>query len=430
MENRINVFWFRRDLRLDDNHGLFQALNSGLPVKLVFIFDTEIIRNFSSEDIRFSFIFNRLQELQQTLVRYGQSLHIFHSTAAEAFGNMVATWNVHAVFANEDYEPAAIRRDNAIKSALAKKGIDIKLFTDHLIFHPNQVLKPDGKPYTVFTPFGKRWKQRLAENPPAFFDSEKWLRTSSGAINADIQLQKTEGLFLSGATLQAKFPEAKIVQEYAQYRDFPALDATSKVSTLLRFGFISIRKLVQQAMEQSDIYLNELIWREFYMSILFHFPYTVNQSFKKKYDAISWNLNEADFQRWCHGETGYPIVDAGMRQLNATGFMHNRLRMITASFLTKHLLIDWRWGETYFAQKLHDYEQSSNVGGWQWAASTGNDAVPYFRIFNPTLQAKRFDPKNEFVRRWVPEFESPSYPKPMVEHELARKRALEVYGRL
>ncbi len=426
----VVVFWFRRDLRIDDNHALYEALNTGLPVKIAFIFDTEIIRNFKSDDVRFSFIFNRLQEINRKLAQYGQSVHLFHGTPTEAFEQMVGRWNMITVFANEDYEPAAQKRDNNINQFLAGKGIEFKTYTDQIVFHPNRVLKPDGKPYTVFTPFGKRWRQRLSEIQIPVFDSEKLLQLRKERACAVVELPKPEGIILTGAKRKAAFPEPQLIQEYDQKRDYPALDATSRVSVLLRFGLISIRQLAQMAIKESNTYLNELIWREFYMSILFHFPHTVNQSFKKRYDAISWNLNEADFQRWCCGETGYPIVDAGMRQLNATGFMHNRLRMITASFLTKHLLIDWRWGEAYFAQKLHDYEQSSNVGGWQWAASTGNDAVPYFRIFNPTLQSKRFDPRNEFIRQWVPEFESLSYPKPMVEHGFARKRALEVYGRV
>ena len=426
----INLFWFRRDLRLDDNHGLYKALSSGLPLITLFIFDLDIIKHFAPNDTRFSFIYNRITELNRSLISYNHSIKIRFGSPKTVFTDLISNYNIRAVFANEDYEPYGIQRDSSIKSILNSKNIPFNLFSDHVLFHPNQILKPDNKPYTIFTPYSKKWRERKAQEKTPNYNSETELTNLDHETEITITKQHTDYINFTNEKLVAKYPDVKQITEYETKRDYPFLDATTRVSSLLRFGIISIRKLYTHAKDLSFTYVNELIWREFYITILFHFPQTVTQSFKQQFDQLPWTHNEKHFEKWCSGKTGYPIVDAGMRQLNETGFMHNRLRMITSSFLTKHLFIDWRWGESYFAQKLHDYEQASNVGGWQWAASTGNDAVPYFRIFNPTLQTQRFDKNNEFIQKWVPEFTSPSYPKPIVEHSKARQRTLEAYKQI
>ncbi|HON19276.1 MAG TPA: deoxyribodipyrimidine photo-lyase [Salinivirgaceae bacterium] len=426
---KSNVFWFRRDLRLDDNHALYHALKEPLPLRFIFIFDTNILRQFDRSDPRLSFIFNRLWEINSQLQRFKSSIEIYEGTPYTIFNQLISRHIIQNVFANEDYEPYVIKRDNEISTLLSKFGATLRLFTDHIIFHPTKILKPDQKPYTIFTPYKNQWIKQYEKYTVETYPSEELLPS---LLNREVPSDFTplEVSFPINPSLRIvpNYPSNEILHNYAHTRDFPALDATSKVSSQLRFGIISTRKLVLLASKTSTTYLSELIWREFFISILYHFPNTVTESFHRKYDKLTWNPNENDFRRWYNGETGYPIVDAGMRQLNTTGFMHNRVRMIVASFLTKHLLIDWRWGEAYFAQKLHDFEQSSNVGNWQWAASTGCDAVPYFRIFNPNIQTKRFDPNFEYIKKWVPEFNSANYPKPIVEHNFARNRALERYS--
>lgn len=430
MNQKSNIFWYRRDLRLDDNLGLFRALSASGPLRFIFIFDTNIINQFDPTDLRFSFIYNRLVELDQELHQHGLELETYEGAPRSVFEQLLSTTNIDTVFANEDFEPYSKQRDNEIKQLLKSKGSELRLFTDHVIFHPSTLLKSDNSPYTVFTPFSRRWLAQYLAHPVQPYPSLEKIaeRKSQPKLHA-IAISAPIKLLITNKTLEAKYPAIEQIVNYEKIRNLPHLDATTKVSTALRFGFISIRKLVMLAQKHSAVYLNELIWREFYHYILYHFPQTVNKSFKQKFDNIPWNLNEKDFQRWCNGETGYPLVDAGMRQLNSTGYMHNRIRMVVASFLTKHLLIDWRWGEAYFAQKLHDFEQSSNVGNWQWAASTGNDAAPYFRIFNPELQTKRFDPQHLYIKQWIPEFNTGKYPPKMIDHNFARNRALEVYSK-
>ena len=427
MEN-VNVFWFRRDLRIDDNHGLFQALNAGLPVVPVFIFDPAILIQFpNSNDARLTFIHRCLTDLDLEFRKFNSSLQVYVSSPEVVFGQLAAKYLIHSVYTNTDYEPSANLRDQKVAQSLRDKGIEFHSFKDQIIFHQNEVVKAGGSPYTIFTPYRKKWKEKLASYPIPVYESEKHLH-SLKHLSSDYFPELAE----IGYQIQDRsFPDKKIdqilIENYAKTRDFPAENGTSKLGIHLRFGTLSIRKLTQFAKMHSEVFLNELIWRNFYMDILWHFPHSAEKSFKPAYDFILWLNNEADFERWCAGQTGYPLVDAGMRELNETGYMHNRLRMVVASFLTKHLLIDWRWGESYFASKLLDYELASNNGGWQWASGSGCDAAPYFRVFSPELQTQKFDPQLKYIRKWVPEFGTSAYPKPMVDHAFARNRAIETY---
>lgn len=416
------LFWFRRDLRLTDNASLFHALQKGNVVPL-FIFDTTILDDLKDKaDSRVTFIADTLEQLRQELEKAGSSLITFRGNPIDFFQNIQCAH----VFANEDYEPAARKRDKLVAEILAAKNISFHLFKDQVIFGPEEVLKDDGLPYTIYTPYSRKWKARLALNPIPSYPSE----SIKGFKALPPQLPITpESVGFQRSTIELPPRKIKIavIDQYDQSRNFPSKPGTTRLGLHLRFGTVSIRKLAEIALAHNEVWLNELIWREFYFSIIWHFPHVVTKSFKPAYDRIEWRNDLAEFQRWCTGQTGYPIVDAGMRELNTTGFMHNRVRMITASFLTKHLLIDWRWGEAYFASKLLDFDLAANNGGWQWAAGCGCDAAPYFRVFNPTLQTAKFDPDFQYIATWVPEWRSSSYPKPMVDHAFARARALEVY---
>ncbi|WP_423148936.1 cryptochrome/photolyase family protein [Rubrolithibacter danxiaensis] len=430
IKKHINIFWLRRDLRLADNAGLFHALKSDLPVLLVFIFDKIILGKLEdADDSRVTFIHQALADINKELKACKSSLLIKHGTPEKAWTELTEEFSINEVFTNHDYEPYATERDEKIRALLAKKNIKFNTFKDQVIFEKNEILKENQAPYTVYSPYQRKWYNTLQPQYLKSYPSEKLLNN----------LFKTNPFIfphledLGFRKSQLSFPDKEyigIIGQYEQKRDFPAIEGTSKISVHLRFGTMSIRQVVQKATEaENKTWLNELIWREFYMMTLWHFPFICVRSFKSEYDSIHWRNNEAEFSSWCEGLTGYPIVDAGMRQLNKTGWMHNRVRMITASFLTKHLLIDWRWGEAYFARKLIDYEQASNVGGWQWAAGCGNDAVPYFRIFNPSLQTKKFDPDLKYIKRWIPEYDDPfSYPAPIVDHQFARERALKVFA--
>jgi len=424
----VNIFWFRRDLRVDDNHGLFQALNAGLPVVPVFIFDPAILSQFPNpNDARLTFIHQSLVELDREFRKYNSRLQVYFSSPEVVFGQLSAKYSIHCVFANTDYEPAAISRDEKVVKMLQAKGIAFYSYKDQVIFHQNEVVKADGSPYTVFTPYSRKWKEKLATQFIPVFESEKLL-TNLKHLSSDYFPELKEiGYNVQDVNFPDKTFDQLLIQDYARMRDFPAEDGTSRLGVHLRFGTISIRKLTQFARIHSEVFLNELIWRNFYMDILWHFPHAAEKSFKPAYDFIPWRNNESEFERWCNGQTGYPLVDAGMRELNETGHMHNRVRMVVASFLTKHLLIDWRWGEAYFASRLLDYELASNNGGWQWASGSGCDAAPYFRVFSPDLQTKKFDPQLKYIRKWVPEFETFTYPKPIVDHSMARNRAIETY---
>lgn len=429
MKEEIIVFWFRRDLRLEDNVGLYHALNAGKPVLPLFIFDSDILDQLEDPaDRRVDFIHQQVTRIHQELVKIGSSMLAKHGKPLNIFHELFEQYQVSSVFANHDYEGYSIERDESVKNYLFQQGASFNSYKDHVIFEKKEVVKDDGLPYTVFTPYSKKWKAQLKETDyqswvteirkGKFFQTEPFIMPSLEEI----------GFKSSGSVFHCPTVEEEVLKKYAKDRDTPSLNGTSRLGVHLRFGTISIRSLVRQSLKLSDTFLDELIWREFYQSILANFPQVGKGfAFKPAYDKIQWRNNENEFEAWCNGLTGFPIVDAGMRELNATGFMHNRVRMVVASFLAKHLLIDWRWGESYFASKLLDYEFASNNGGWQWAAGSGCDAAPYFRIFNPYLQAKKFDPEGIYIRKWIPEIESFDYPSPIVNHEFARKRCLEAY---
>lgn len=428
MRPQIAVFWFRRDLRLEDNAGLCHALQSGRPVLPLFIFDREILDELEDKkDRRVEFIHQALNEMQTELRRAGSSLLVRCGKPVQVWKQLLEEFDVAAAYANHDYEPYAIRRDREIAELLKERGIPFHTFKDQVIFEKSEVLSARGNPYTVYTPYRNRWKELLTGAAVKSFPSESSQQNfwKSGAL--PIPGLRDLGFEATGAAFPAKALREEIVRDYHRRRNFPAVPGTTRLGVHLRFGTVSVRQLARRALELNDAWLDELIWREFFMMILGHFPYVVDQPFKEKYAAIPWRNDENEFAAWREGKTGYPLVDAGMRELNATGFMHNRVRMVVASFLTKHLLIDWRWGERYFAKKLLDYELASNNGNWQWAAGCGCDAAPYFRIFNPAAQAEKFDPQSEYLKKWAPELNSPAYPAPIVEHKFARQRVLEVF---
>ncbi len=427
----VNIFWFRRDLRLTDNAGLYHALKSNNPVLPIFIFDTNILDKLADKaDRRVAFIHAALEEMQHELIKMKSSLQVFYGTPIDALGKILSIYTIDKVFTNHDYEPYAKERDAAVASLLKTKGASLHTFKDQVIFEKDEVIKDDGKPYTVFTPYSRKWKATLTEFHFKAYPTEKYFNNFYKQAAQTISSLESMGFIKTEEAFPSAALNKELVKKYQQQRNFPAIAGTSKLGVHLRFGTVSIRQLARQCTGLSETFLNELIWRDFYQMILWHFPHTgMGKAFKPAYDFIEWRDDEDAFEKWCAGQTGYPIVDAGMRELNATGFMHNRVRMIVASFLTKHLLIDWRWGEAYFAEKLLDFDLAANNGGWQWAAGSGCDAAPYFRIFNPYLQTQKFDPKLEYIRKWVPEFEGFDYVKPIVQHELARKRCLEVYSK-
>ncbi|MFM6924698.1 MAG: cryptochrome/photolyase family protein [Ferruginibacter sp.] len=425
----VNIFWFRRDLRLTDNAGLYHALKNETPVLPIFIFDKNILDKLSDKaDKRVAFIYAALQEMQASLIKMGSSLEVFYSTPAEAFEKLVSKYKVEKVFTNHDYEPYAKTRDAAIAEMLKAKGVSFHTSKDQVILEKDEVLKDDGKPYTVFTPYSRKWKAVLNDFHFKPYPTEKYFNNFLKQAANEIPALAVMGFTDASTIFPSKSLNEELVLKYQQQRDIPAIAGTSKLGVHLRFGTVSIRKIAKQSSSLSETFLNELIWRDFYHMILWHFPQVgLGKAFKPAYDLIEWRRDENDFSAWCKGQTGYPIVDAGMRELNETGFMHNRVRMIVASFLTKHLLLDWRLGEAYFAEKLLDFDLAANNGGWQWAAGSGCDAAPYFRIFNPYLQTKKFGSQLAYINKWVPELNELHYPKPIVDHEFARKRCLEIY---
>ena len=421
------LFWHRRDLRIDDNKGLFEALKQNEIVHPIFIFDKSILDKLPNNDQRILFIYQEIESLKKSYQNLGSDLWVYYGEPSEIIPKIAQELNCSSVYFNNDYEPYALQRDQEIQVSLNNIKIEFIGNKDHVIFEKNEVLKDDGKPYTIFTPYSRKWKANLKEEDLREYSIEKY----SGNL---VQKQQDEALItLKEMGFESKvlhyFPDRiaknEILKNYHLSRNFPAVKGTSKLSLHLRFGTISIRKLALIAREQNETYLNELIWRDFYQMIIFHFPKSAENSFKAQYDKIIWEKNEAHFFSWCTGKTGYPIVDAGMRELNATGFMHNRVRMVVASFLTKHLLLDWRLGAAYFAEKLLDFELASNTGGWQWAAGCGCDAAPYFRVFNPQAQQEKFDKSFEYIKKWVPEYGTSSYPEPIIEHKFARERILQ-----
>jgi deoxyribodipyrimidine photo-lyase len=426
--DKISIFWFRRDLRLHDNVALFNALKSGEKVLPIFIFDTSILDKLPKNDARVSFIIKELISMNEHLKSFDASIDILHGKPIEVFESLIKKYQIASVFTNQDYEPYAIRRDQEILELLKSENINFNSFKDQVIFEKNEITKKDGNPYVVYTPYSKKWIEAYEQINHTHYTSEDLLSQLYTNSKAKELTLEELGFVETNTPIKNYIFNSRIINEYEETRNFPALDNTSKLGPHLRFGTVSVRQMVSRAEEQENkTFLKELIWREFFMQILWHFPHTHKDSFKPKYDRIVWRNNEDDFKKWCNGTTGYPMVDAGMRQLNNTGFMHNRVRMLVGSFLCKHLLIDWRWGEAYFAEKLHDYEMSSNVGNWQWVAGTGVDASPYFRIFNPTSQIKKFDKDFSYIRKWVPDFQELTYPSPMVDHKFARERCLRTY---
>jgi len=426
---KINLFWFRRDLRIHDNAGLYHALKGKFPVVPVFIFDKIILDKLENKkDKRVEFIRDVIIEIQNALSKENTSLEVYYGTPQEIFKKLIKEYDVQVVYTNHDYEPYAIERDSIIKKLLAEKNIDFKTYKDQVIFEKEEVLKDDGKPYTVYTPYCRKWKDTLTDFYLTSYPVEKYFKNFFNQSSQRIPSLKSMGFEETDKDFPSKEPCDELIKHYNKTRDLPALNGTSRLGIHLRFGTISIRETVVRARELNGTFLNELIWREFYMSILWHFTRVGHhKAFRPEYDNIKWRNNEEEFGKWCKGETGVPIVDAGMRQLNETGFMHNRVRMIVGSFLCKSLLIDWRWGEAYFAEKLLDFDLAANNGGWQWVSGSGCDAAPYFRIFNPELQTKKFDKDLKYISKWVPDFQEFNYPKPIVDHKEARERCLKTY---
>lgn len=423
----MNLFWFRRDLRLEDNVGLFHALKSNEEVLPIFIFDETILSQLPKDDARVTFIHQQLEDIQNQLQAVGKSLAVFFGKPIEVFSKLITENHVETIFTNHDYEPYARKRDLELYHLLKDNDIEFKTSKDQVIFEKSEVVKDDGTPYVVYTPYSNKWKDNFRKNKLIHYKSEELLNKIIIHTYPFLNLEDI-GFETSKIEVTPYDISNVLIDNYEATRNFPALNKTSYLGIYLRFGAVSIRKMVAKALEsKNETFLKELIWREFFMQILWHFPQTTQSSFRPKYDTIVWDNNEELFQKWCEGKTGYPFVDAGMRELNTTGHMHNRVRMIVASFLCKHLLIDWRWGETYFATKLLDYEQASNVGNWQWAAGSGVDAAPYFRIFNPTEQIKKFDKDFVYIKKWIPELNTLDYPNPIVDHKEAREKCLRVY---
>ncbi len=429
MKQPITIFWFRRDLRLHDNAGLYHALKMGVPVLPVFIFDTDILGDLKDKaDRRLDFIHRTLVQMHATLEQQGSTLHVFHGKPLDCFREIIDTYSVSAVYTNHDYEPYARQRDEAVRAYLDANGIAFHTFKDQVIFEKSEVVKDNGEPYTVYTPYSRKWKEKMKDFYLSSYPVKKYEQHFLKTKPTAMPTLEALGFEATDVDVPPVVLDEQVARKYDETRDLPAIHGTTHMGLHLRFGTVSVRQLATEVKELNGTLLNELIWREFFMMILWHFPYVVSGSFKKEYDNIQWRNNKDDFAKWCAGQTGVAIVDAGMRELNTTGFMHNRVRMIVASFLTKNLLIDWRWGEAYFAEKLLDYDLSANNGNWQWAAGSGCDAAPYFRIFSPELQTQKFDPQLKYVRKWVPEFESLQY-KPIIDIKASRDRCLKEYKR-
>ncbi|GBU08149.1 deoxyribodipyrimidine photolyase FAD-binding [Bacteroidales bacterium] len=431
MIKTVSIHWFRRDLRLQDNAALYHALKAGLPLVPIFIFDTNILNKIEDKrNLQVSFIYQQVKRLHQELQNMGSTLEVYYGSPEEVFSLLAKKYNLKSVYTNNDYESYARLRDAKVSDLLLAQGIQFYSYKDQVIFEKDEVVKDDQKPYTVFTPYSKKWKSKLNDFYVSPYDVDKYLVNLHKQTPYALPCLESMGFELHLLDYPTQYLQASVLATYHETRDFPAIEGTSRLGVHLRFGTISIRNLVSEASSSTnEVFMNELIWREFYQCITWHFPHIGRgEAFKIKYDGIKWRNIESEFARWQEGQTGYPMVDAGMRELNATGFMHNRVRMVCASFLSKHLLIDWRWGEAYFESKLLDFDFAANNGGWQWASGSGCDAAPYFRVFNPSLQAKKFDPQLTYIRRWVAEFQEFTYPKPMVDHAAARLRALDAYA--
>lgn len=423
MKVPVSICWLRRDLRLHDNTALNKALAGPYPVICLFIFDREILDKLPSPyDRRVTFIWKALNELNDALIRKGSSLLVLHNTPLQAFHELSQRFDIRSVFVNHDYEPYAIERDQKVEKFISSTGAGFHSFKDQVIFEKDEMLKPDARPYTVYTPYLNAWLRKYYKQkalPVRLVRPENFFQIKPCSVPSP----RSIGFEITDSPDPVPFIDESVIKNYEADRNLPSKEGTSRLSVHLRFGTVSVRELVGTASQISETWLKELVWREFFMTLLYHFPMVVNHSFRKKYDNINWRNNEKEFECWCRGETGYPLVDAGMRQLNATGWMHNRVRMVTAGFLVKHLLIDWRWGEAYFAEKLIDYDLAVNNGNWQWVAGSGADAAPYFRIFNPLTQQQKFDPDFDYIKKWIPGFK-PGYITPIVDHDFARQRAL------
>ena len=429
-KDKVSIFWFRRDLRLTNNRGLYEALLTGVPILPIFIFDKNILEKISiKSDRRVDYIHQALTDINTTLKSMGCSLRTFYGTPKEIFKTLMDEFDIQNVFCNRDYEPYAIKRDTEIYNLLREHHIGFHAYKDQVVFDKHDIVKKDGSPYTVYSPYAAKWRERLASSPELLKSYPKNFNNLYTSSYSNIHSLTDIGFLKTDMSFSPPQLKASIIDEYDKFRDYPAMKYTTQLGIALRFGTISARECIAFAWKHNETWLSELIWREFFMQILYHFPDVVHVSFKKAYDHIQWRNDEDDFKKWCAGKTGYPLVDAGMRELNETGYMHNRVRMVAASFLCKHLLIDWRWGETYFAAMLNDYDLAANNGNWQWAAGSGCDAAPYFRIFNPITQAKKFDKNLDYIKNWLPEFGTPDYPEPIVDHSFARKRALHTYQR-
>ena len=425
----INVFWFRRDLRLEDNAALWKALKSDTPVLPIFIFDRDILSKLEdSADPRVSFLHRTIASLDQQLKELGSSLKVFYSHPEAAMHELSIAFNVKQVFFNRDYEPYALQRDLKVASFWKGKGVKVIGAKDHVIFEKNEVVKGDGTPYLVYSPYAKAWRKLFTNNHSQPYLNHVYFENFLKWKGVEVISLSDMGFNPTQIELPQPKIHSDIISKYDETRNFPSNKrSTTRLGLHLRFGTISIRQVAREAQELNDTFLSELIWRDFFQMALYFFPESREKSIKPKYDAIPWVNNELHFNAWCEGKTGYPMVDAGMRELNSTGYMHNRVRMVVASFLTKHLLIDWRWGEAYFAEKLLDFDLASNIGGWQWASGSGLDAAPYFRVFNPTTQLEKFDKQHVYVKRWIPELETDYYPDPIVDHKWARERCLSTY---
>ena len=437
----IVIHWMRRDMRLHDNRTLLAALDSGLPVLVAFLFDQEILdRLDNAQDRRVTFIHREALKLKAELQEAGGDLLMDHGNPTTVWANWIKQLsenglNVREVHVGRDYEPYAQERDRKLSNWFDQQGIAFKGTKDSVVFEKNEVTKDDGKPYTVFTPYSKKWRKALQPSDYAPANSAERLSQQSLVGMDELVHQQVptleemgfENVWKEGALVPPTIVEDQLLKSYGDQRDFPSVAGTSRLSVHLRFGTVSIREALRQGLATSEKWTTELIWRDFYQTIVYHFPHSATDSFRPAYDAIPWLNDEEQFEAWCQGKTGYPLVDAGMRELAQTGFMHNRVRMVVASFLCKHLLIDWRWGERFFARHLLDFDLASNAGGWQWAAGSGCDAAPYFRVFNPTSQLQKFDKDLIYVRKWVPEYGTSLYPEPIVDHAMARVRAIETY---
>lgn len=429
IEEPVTILWLRRDLRLDDHAAIDYAIKQGRKILMLFIFDENILKNLDKNDKRVSFIYQVIKSLNDNLNFFATRVCLRKGQPANVLRDLLNQYNIHEVVATNDYEPYANLRDREVAEMLADSNIGFTTLKDQVIFERDEILNNSNAAFKVYTPYAARWRDKLTSEhfkekkytlKAEYFIGEKDIHSDVNSLK-DISFREQENMFI-----KAEIDDNKI-RHYSENRDKPYIDGTSLLGVHLRFGTISLGKLVAKASELNQTFLNELIWREFFIQILWHYPNVENEAFKHDYRFIKWRNNEEEFNKWCVGKTGYPFVDAGMRQLNETGFMHNRVRMVAASFLTKHLLIDWRWGEKYFADKLMDFDLASNNGNWQWAAGTGCDAAPYFRIFNPITQAEKFDPQYIYIKKWVKEFGTTQYPKPVIEHIFARNRCLETY---